>query len=121
MNVDFKIHSCTWLPPEGYIAITLFNHVIVRGTKEEVDEYLQTTYGKITINHERIHIIQGRKLGWIRFYTLYLHYYLAARRSGLPHDEAYYAIPFECEAFANECNFDYNETHWDNYIYPPIN
>ena len=118
MDVTFKIHSCTWFPPKGYVAITLFNHIIFKGTKEYVEELLQTHYGKTIVNHERIHVIQGETLGWLKFYILYLYYYIENRRQGYSHNVAYHRIPFEAEAFANEENFSYSDTHWESYIYP---
>ena len=117
MEPNFKINWCKHFPPKGYIAITLFNNVIFRcESQEEFDRLIESDYGKSVINHERIHVIQGKTLGWFKFYCLYFNYYIIGRIRGLSHDEAYYNIPFEREAYANEDNPYYNQTQWESYI-----
>ena len=53
----------------------------------------------VTLNHERIHWEQQKKLGLFKFYTKYL--YEAATKG-------YRNISFEIEAYANENNFEYH-------------
>ena len=48
--------------------------------------------------HEMVHVRQWRTLGTIRFLGVYAKSYLAGRRRGLDHYQAYLAIPLEAEA-----------------------
>ena len=54
------------------------------------------------LRHEAAHVAQVRRDRPLRFLLRYLRDYLRGRRAGLPHDEAYRAIPYEREAFACE-------------------
>ena len=57
---------------------------------------------KTTRNHEFIHVEQIRKLGVFKFYFMYLYYYYSNRNKGMDHLTAYYAIPFEIEAYGRQ-------------------
>tara|TARA_R110001583_G_scaffold77638_1_gene211259 strand:+ start:71 stop:418 length:348 start_codon:yes stop_codon:yes gene_type:complete len=89
-------------------AITLYPFIIAR-----------KPLGITTYNHESIHIVQQRELYIIGFYILYVWYWLKARFKGLTGSEAYYAIPFEKEAYKNEKDLKYIKTRerhaWKNY------
>jgi hypothetical protein len=50
--------------------------------------------------HELVHVRQWRELGAARFLWRYLGSYAQGRLRGLPHRDAYSAIPFEHEARA---------------------
>lgn len=54
---------------------------------------------KILINHELIHKEQIKDCGVLKFYILYLWYWIKY--------DGYYNIPFEQEAYNNENNFNY--------------
>ena len=90
-------------------AITLYPFIISR------DRLSITTY-----NHEKIHLVQQRELWVAGFYLLYVWYWAKAKIKGLTGSEAYYAIPFEKEAYENENNFKYlhdRKRHaWRNYL-----
>ena len=58
-------------------------------------------------NHEAIHIRQQAEEWIVLFYIRYLYFWIQGRRAGLNWDEAYRAIPYECEAYANEDNLFY--------------
>ena len=77
-------------------AITLYPFIIAR------DRLGITTY-----NHEKIHLVQQRELWVVGFYFLYIWYWLKAKLKGLSGSDAYYAIPFEKEAYENQSNFKY--------------
>lgn len=78
-------------------AITIYPFIIFRNETDDV-----------TINHERIHIVQQRELLVLPFYVLYVGYWLINK---FVHKEdsriAYYNIPFEIEAYQNDENFSY--------------
>lgn len=77
-------------------AITLYPFII---SKEQLP---------ITIyNHEKIHLVQQRELWVVGFYILYVWYWLKARAKGLNGTDAYYAIPFEKEAYQNQEDLGY--------------
>ncbi|MEZ0541538.1 hypothetical protein [Fibrella arboris] len=59
------------------------------------------------LNHERIHLRQQLELGIVPFYLWYFAEYGYWRARGLAHYDAYRAICFEREAFANEGNLMY--------------
>lgn len=50
------------------------------------------------LGHELVHVRQWSDLGPVSFSRNYVGSYLAGRRRGLSHDEAYRAIPLEVEA-----------------------
>lgn len=74
--------------------IALIPFILYARTREEISESL--------LKHEYIHVEQVRKLGWFRFYFLYLWYYFKNLIKFRNHDEAYYQIPFEKEAYEKE-------------------
>ena len=90
-------------------AITIWPFIICKGTMD-----------KVTLNHEKIHIRQQAELLLIGFYPLYAYYWLKARLwHRMDSYEAYMAIPFEREAYANEEDENYLENRlrfaWWNY------
>jgi hypothetical protein len=85
------------------------------------------------VNHEMIHVAQQQELWWVGQWALYAWYRVAIwlayksgrRRRERPEitawREAYYNIPFEKEAYANESNLKYlyggyrNKNAWRKY------
>jgi len=74
----------------------------------------------IIYNHEKIHLVQQRELWVVGFYFLYVWYWLKARVKGLNGADAYYAIPFEKEAYAHQNNLKYLKTRkpqaWKDFL-----
>ena len=99
-------------------AITLFGHVFVRKSLEALKRWLDTFSGRKMANHERIHMIQAEsfKTKYFGFYCYYIGYWIKNLFKYGFNIDAYYNIPFEREANANELDFDYNETHWRDYV-----
>lgn len=89
-------------------AITLYPFIICKG---EMDEQ--------TLNHEKIHLAQQRELWLVGFYLLYAFYWLRARLLGMSSHDAYMAIPFEVEAYAQQHDMDYLKNRerfaWSKY------
>ena len=113
-----KFHWNFKLLAPGFRAITLFGHVFTRMSKSELEDYLKTYDAKVTANHERIHMMQADsfKLKYFTFYIKYLYYWVKNLfELGCKNNIAYYNIPFEREAYKNERDFDYKETHWKDY------
>ena len=69
-------------------------------------------------NHERIHMLQAEsfKTKYFGFYCYYIGYWIKNLFKYGFNMDAYDNIPFEREAYANELNFEYNETHWRDYV-----
>ena len=64
---------------------------------------------KVDMNHEQIHLMQAKMCGsWIKYYWRYLCEWIKGGPLLNPASAAYYTIPFEAEAYANEHNFDYS-------------
>lgn len=76
-----------WVPG---IAATTFGWLVVVRRGHETDDRL--------LVHELVHVRQWREIGAWRFLTAYLGEYLAARRRGSGHVDAYAGISFEQEA-----------------------
>ena len=114
-----KHHPNFFLLFPGFKAITLFGHVFYRMDKDALEKYLETRSGKVASNHERIHVLQAKsfKLGYFSFYCRYLYQWIRNLfKYGLNGYTAYNNIAFEREAYKNQTNFNYNETHWRNYL-----
>ena len=114
-----KHHPNFFLLFPGFKSITLFGHVFYRMNKDALEKYLETRSGKVTSNHERIHVLQAKsfKLGYFSFYCRYLYQWIRNLfKYGLNGYTAYNNIAFEREAYKNQTNFDYNETHWRKYL-----
>jgi hypothetical protein len=95
MEAIVRVGYPWWLRPflhRGTIAITLGRRIYV--SEGHVSDAL--------LRHERVHVRQTCELGLCRFLWRYIAEYLRHRLDGKPHDDAYRAISFEVEAFANE-------------------
>ena len=116
---SLKIHWNFKLLPNGFEAITLFGHIFDVRKKEELRTFLGTYTGKVMVNHERIHTLQGKsfKLRYFTFYLLYLWYwFIGLFKYGVKNNASYYHIPFEVEAYTNERDFTYPCSEWKKYI-----
>ena len=114
-----KHHPNFFLLFPGFKSIILFGHIFYRMDKDALEKYLETRSGKVTSNQERIHVLEAKsfKLGYFSFYCRYLYQWIRNLfKYGLNGYTAYNNIAFEREAYKNQTNFDYNETHWRNYL-----
>jgi hypothetical protein len=75
-------------------AMTLGNTVYVTPASLDTDP---AKLGLLIV-HELVHVHQWAQLGAVRFLWRYLSGYLRGRFTGLSHQDAYRAIPFEVEA-----------------------
>ena len=94
-----EIHGSRIARLLGVGAITLYPFILFRDAEPA---------GEI-VTHERIHVAQVRRVGWLRFYAGYLWQYARGRLHGLGHDGAYRAISYETEAYAHQHEPGYPE------------
>jgi len=73
----------------GVSAMTLGSTILVR--RDRADD-------PVLLHHELVHVRQWRERGVVGFLVPYVRDYLAGRRRGLGHWDAYLAIPAEVEA-----------------------
>jgi hypothetical protein len=95
-----------WLR-KGYEGLTFFGKILTP-TQEEADR-MNKGFSALK-NHEMIHLRQAQSCGdsWIRFYLLYIWYWLKALPANrkMKHG-AYLLNPFEIEAYRHMNDLDY--------------
>lgn len=84
------------IPFKGYKAINLFGFVFSRDILTEIDK-----------NHEAIHTYQMKKVGYVKFYIIYLYEYIKNLIKYRNNKLAYKNISFEIEAYNNQNNLNY--------------
>ena len=93
-----------FLPPKGFIAITLYPVIIFRKDKKD-------RITEITRNHEEIHLRQQKEWLIIFFYLIYLvEWIINIFKYKFNTHKAYWNISFEKEAYANQNDLDYLTT-----------
>ena len=95
-----------YLIPKGYVALTVFPFVFLRG-KEGLDD-------AVLLNHEKIHLRQQAELLIVFFFIWYFSEFLWRFFQNGNWAKAYRAISFEKEAYANEIKLSYlkNRPFW---------
>ncbi len=79
--------------------IALFPFILVKEKHQLTD--------KVLINHEKIHFAQQLELLIIPFYLAYIFWYVFNLIRFRSHQKAYFCLPFEREAYANEYDSEY--------------
>ena len=109
-----------WLP-KGYEGLTFFG-TILTPDQQEADRF-NSGFSSLK-NHEMIHLRQAQACGdsWVRFYLLYIWYWLRALRMSRRLKNAGYLLnPFELEAYGRMYDLHYLEhcrdgaTEWRRY------
>lgn len=85
------------IPFNGFKAINIFGILFVRGT----------TISQLTVQHEQIHTLQMKELGYALFYIIYVIEWLIKLFLYLDFKQAYKNISFEKEAYMFENDIDY--------------
>jgi hypothetical protein len=106
---EMEIVQMKHFPFSGYSAMTWCGRLVTRKDPSKINQ--------VTKTHESIHLKQAQKVGsWWKFYLKYLGYWI----KGLPFTSAYYLIPYEMEAYANENDtsypVNYDGTNLSKYI-----
>ena len=113
-----------WLP-KGYEGLTFFGKILA--PTQELADHFNRGFSSLK-NHEMIHLRQAQSCGdsWLRFYLLYIWYWLKIKMAKLhsrnrPYcvkNAAYLLNPFEMEAYARMHDLDYLKgpaTEWRRY------
>ena len=106
-----------WLR-KGYEGLTFFGQILTP-TQELADRF-NAGLDEMK-NHEMIHLRQAQSCGdsWLRFYLLYIWYWLTGLRMNRKMKHAAYLLnPFEMEAYARMNDLDYLKgpaTEWRKY------
>lgn len=67
---------------------------------------------RVSENHEQIHLAQAKVAGsWAKYYWRYFCEWLRGNPVIAPASSAYYTIPYEVEAYANEENMEYPKNY----------
>ena len=112
-----------WLR-KGYEGLTFFGQILAP-TQELADRF-NGSADRALKNHEMIHLRQAQSCGdsWIRFYLLYIWYWLKGLRMNRKMKHAAYLLnPFEMEAYARMNDLDYLKgpaTEWRRYAKMPL-
>ena len=107
-----------WLR-KGYEGLTFFGQILAP-TQELADRF-NGSADRALKNHEMIHLRQAQSCGdsWIRFYLLYIWYWIKGLRMNRQMKHAAYLLnPFEMEAYARMHDLDYLKgpaTEWRRY------
>lgn len=98
---EMEVLRMDHFPFKGYSAMSWCGNCIVR------NDYNRPV-SKTTLKHEQIHLQQGVREGsWIKFYLKYVWEWIKGNPIIAPASSAYYTIPYEVEAYANDDNTNY--------------
>ena len=117
--VDMPAVVNTFWLRKGYEGLTFFGHILAP-TQELADRF-NGSADRALKNHEMIHLRQAQSCGdsWLRFYLLYIWYWLTGLRMNRKMKHAAYLLnPFEMEAYARMNDLDYLKgpaTEWRIY------
>ena len=111
-----KLLSMKHYPFKGYRFMMWCGRMIYRiENKENIEKYMQTYAGKESMTHETIHLRQAQAVGsWVKYYWRYFVECIKGNPSCHPASSAYYTIPYEIAAYANQGNPDYLKNYTDD-------
>ena len=122
--VDMPAVVNTFWLRKGYEGLTFFGQILAP-TQELADRF-NGSADRALKNHEMIHLRQAQSCGdsWLRFYLLYIWYWLKGLRMNRQMKHAAYLLnPFEMEAYARMNDLDYLKgpaTEWRRYAKMPL-
>lgn len=97
-------------PFKGYKYMMWCGYLIYRGDTIP-------TVSSTSMIHETIHLKQAQVKGsWVKYYWSYLVEWLKGNPIINTPTSAYYTIPYEMEAYANEDNLDYAKSYNGKYL-----
>ena len=106
---QLKFKQMEHYPMKGYYAMMWCGYLISRFDESSINWIIR--------NHETIHLKHAQVKGsWLKFYIEYLWQWLRGNPIIKPRKSAYYTIPTEMEAYANECDTTYPLNYDSNNI-----
>lgn len=124
--VDMPAVVNTFWLPKGYEGLTFFGKILAPN-QQEADRF---NAGISALkNHEMIHLRQAQSChdSWLRFYLLYIWYWLKGLRMRRKMKNAAYLLnPFEMEAYRRMYDLEYlngctdGATEWRRYAKMPL-
>lgn len=105
-------------PFSGYKYMMWCGRMIYRSSRRDaILSEVGTSKHKRSVTHETIHLRQAQVCGtWVKYYLKYLAEWLRGNPLIHPSSGAYYTIPFEMEAYANEDNPAYAELYDGSFL-----
>lgn len=119
---SLELLEMKYFPFSGYKYITWCGKMIYRSSiKDRILADLESDRFKLDESHEMIHLCQAKVKGsWIKYYLSYFLEWLKGAPMISPCESAYYTIPYEMEAYANEGDSeyirDYTKVRLNKYI-----
>lgn len=110
---ELQIVQMKHFPFSGYSAMSWCGRLITRKDPSKISD--------VIINHETIYLKQAQvKKTWVKYYLSYVWEWIKGNPIIHPASSAYYTIPYEMEAYANEENplyvKSYEITNINRYI-----
>lgn len=115
---EVTLMSMSHFPFKGFSYMMWCGKMVYRKDTYETrrKEWVSKAY-KVKKNHETIHLMQAKMCGsWTKYYLKYLWEWLKGNPLIAPSKSAYYTIPFEVEAYANEEDFNYCKDYDGRYL-----
>ena len=113
-----RCHYGAWWLGRRFEAITWFGRIYFNCNEQKLKEKLLSPEMVRTERHERIHLMQVKtfRTRYFGFYIYYIYFWLKAILRYRNRMKAYYATPFEREAYCCENIENYQESKWREYI-----
>lgn len=105
-------------PFKGYMYMMWCGRMIYRAdNRDKILSQTGTTDFQRSMTHETIHLRQAQMCGsWVKYYWRYGIEWIKGNPIRHPSSSAYYTIPYEMEAYANEDNPQYAENYTGEYL-----
>lgn len=106
-------------PFSGYKYMMWCGRMIYRASNEaRILAEMELPSYRRSLTHETIHLRQAQQCGsWAKYYWRYFCEWLKGNPIIHPASSAYYTIPYEMEAYANEDNPDYPDGYTGEYLH----
>lgn len=116
---ELKLKETSCFPFDGYLSMMWCGHLVYRKSKSErIQKYINDPKYAVTYNHEMIHLCQSQTEGsWWKYYLKYVWEWICGGPIMAPASAAYYTIPYEMEAYANEKDLTYTDNYDGSNLY----
>lgn len=113
-----RCHYGAWWIGRRFEAIAWFGRIYFNCNEQRLKEKLRSPEIIRTERHERIHLLQVKsfRTRYFGFYVYYIYYWLRGFVQYGNSMKAYYAVPFEREAYSCERIEGYAVSRWRDYL-----